>query len=83
MEKTKANSRLFFQARQIASSLDMELYAGKTGGGSDASIASSLGVPTLDGLGPDGDGIHAEHEHLILPSLIERTAFLTELLIQI
>ncbi len=83
MEKTKANSRLFFQARQIASSLGMELYAGKTGGGSDASIASSLGVPTLDGLGPDGDGIHAEHEHLILPSLIKRTAFLTELLIQI
>jgi glutamate carboxypeptidase len=83
MEKTKANSRLFFQARQIASALGMELYAGKTGGGSDASIASSLGVPTLDGLGPDGDGIHAEREHLILPSLIKRTAFLTELLIQL
>jgi glutamate carboxypeptidase len=83
MEKTKANSKLFSKARQIASSLGMELYAGKTGGGSDASIASSLGVPTLDGLGPDGDGIHAEHEHLILPSLIKRTAFLTELLIQL
>lgn len=83
MEKTKANSRLFFQARRIASSLGMELYAGKTGGGSDASIASSLGIPTLDGLGPDGDGIHAEHEHLILPSLVKRTAFLTELLIQL
>jgi glutamate carboxypeptidase len=83
MEKTKANSRLFFQARQIASSLGMELYAGKTGGGSDASIASTLGVATLDGLGPDGDGIHAEHEHLILPSLIKRTTFLTELLIQL
>jgi glutamate carboxypeptidase len=83
MEKTKANARLFSQAKRIASSLNMKLYAGKTGGGSDASIASSLGVPTLDGLGPDGDGIHAEHEHLILPSLIKRTAFLTELLIQI
>jgi len=83
MEKTKANSRLFSKARRIASSLGMELYPGKTGGGSDASIASSLGVPTLDGLGPDGDGIHAEGEHLILSSLIERTAFLTELLIQL
>jgi glutamate carboxypeptidase len=83
MERTKANLWLFSQARRTASSLGMELYAGKSGGGSDASIASSLGIPTLDGLGPDGDGIHAEHEHLILPSFIERAALLTELLIQL
>lgn len=83
MEKTKANARLLSRAKRIASSLGMELFAGKTGGGSDASIASSLGVPTLDGLGPDGDGIHAENEHLILPSLIKRTALLTELLIRL
>jgi glutamate carboxypeptidase len=83
LEKTKANAKLLSRARQIASSLGLELYAGKTGGGSDASIASSLGIPTLDGLGPDGDGIHAENEHLLLPSLIKRTAFLTELLIRL
>jgi len=83
MEKTKANAKLFSRVRQIASSLGLELCAGKTGGGSDASIASSLGVPTLDGLGPDGDGIHAENEHLLLPSLIERAAFLTELLVRL
>jgi glutamate carboxypeptidase len=60
--------------------MDMTLKAGKTGGGSDASIAAGMGIPTLDGLGPDGDGLHAEHEHLLLPSLVERTALLTELL---
>ena len=80
MEKSKRSLAFFKEVQEIASSLDMSLQAGKTGGGSDASIASNMGVPTLDGLGPDGDGIHAEHEHLILPSLIERTAFLTELL---
>jgi glutamate carboxypeptidase len=42
-----------------------------------------MGIPTLDGLGPDGDGIHAENEHLLLSSLIERTALLTEILIQL
>jgi glutamate carboxypeptidase len=42
-----------------------------------------MGVATLDGLGPDGAGIHAENEHLLLPSLIERTALLTELLCQL
>jgi len=40
-------------------------------------------VATLDGLGPDGDGIHAEKEHLLLSSLVQRTALLTELLRQL
>lgn len=80
MEKTKVSTDLLTQIRRIASSLNMKLGAGKTGGGSDASIASSLGVPTLDGLGPDGEGIHADNEHLLLSSLVERTALLTEIL---
>lgn len=83
MEKTEASANLFSGVKKIASSLNMELDAGKTGGGSDASIASSLGIPTLDGLGPDGEGIHAENEHLILSSLIERTTLLTEILIRL
>jgi len=83
MEKSEASSELFSKVKKIASSLNLNLTAGKTGGGSDASVASSMGVPTLDGLGPDGRGIHAENEHLILPSLVERTALLTEILIQL
>ena len=83
MEKTAATTSLFLRAQEIASSLGMPLESGKAGGGSDASIASALGIPTLDGLGPDGDGIHAENEHLILSSLIQRTALLTELLRQL
>jgi len=83
MEKTEASAELFSRIKEIASSLNMKLSAGKTGGGSDASIASGMGIPTLDGLGPDGDGIHAENEHLLLSSLVERTALLTEILIQL
>jgi glutamate carboxypeptidase len=83
MEKSKESVALFLRAQEIASSLGMTLEAGKTSGGSDASIAAALGIPALDGLGPDGDGIHAENEHLILPSLIQRTALLTELLRQL
>jgi glutamate carboxypeptidase len=80
MEKTKSSTQLLLEVKKIASTLGLVLEDGKTGGGSDASIASSLGVPTLDGLGPDGDGIHAENEHLLLPSLIQRTALLTEMI---
>jgi glutamate carboxypeptidase len=83
MEKTEASTDLLSEVKKIASYLDMKLETGKAGGGSDASIASSLGIPTLDGLGPDGEGIHAENEHLILSSLIERTALLTEILIRL
>lgn len=83
MERTKASSRAFQQAKKIASTLSIPLTEGRTGGGSDASIASSLGVATLDGLGPDGDGIHAESEHILLSSLVQRTALLTELLLQL
>ncbi len=83
LEKTKTSDRLFVRITDIASSMNIQLEAGKSGGGSDASIAANTGVATLDGLGPDGAGIHAENEHLLLPSLIERTALLTELLCQL
>jgi glutamate carboxypeptidase len=80
MEKTKASEKLFVRAQAIAAGMGLSLKGGKTGGGSDASIAAGMGIPTLDGLGPDGNGIHAEHEHLLLSSFIERTALLTEFL---
>jgi glutamate carboxypeptidase len=83
LEKTKTSDRLFARITDIASSMNIQLETGKSGGGSDASIAANMGVATLDGLGPDGAGIHAENEHLLLPSLIERTALLTELLCQL
>ncbi len=83
MERTKPSVALLQNVKKIAGAIGIRLEEGKTGGGSDASIASNLGLPTLDGLGPDGDGIHAPHEHLLLPSLIQRTALLTEILRQL
>lgn len=83
LEKTKASEKLFVRAQEIAERIGLTLKGGKTGGGSDASIAAGLGIPALDGLGPDGDGLHAESEHLLLPSFVERTALLTELLLNL
>jgi glutamate carboxypeptidase len=83
MERTKASAALFQDAKTIASGLGLVLDGGKAGGGSDASIAAGLGIATLDGLGPDGDGMHAEHEHVILSSLAQRGALLVELLRQL
>ncbi|MBO9521470.1 MAG: M20 family metallopeptidase [Nocardioidaceae bacterium] len=42
------------------------------GGGSDGNFTSALGIPTVDGLGPAGDGAHAEHEWVSIPAIGER-----------
>ena len=58
--------RLYEQAREVAGELGQDLAEGATGGGSDGNFTAALGVPTLDGLGPRGDGAHALHEHVEL-----------------
>ena len=80
MEKTPASNRLLESVRTIAAEIGQTLETGRAGGGSDASIAAGLGAATVDGLGPDGDGMHADQEHLLLSSLVGRAALLTELL---
>jgi glutamate carboxypeptidase len=67
-------------ARDVASSLGRELSEGSTGGGSDGNFTAALGVPTLDGLGPIGDGAHATHEHIDIGALPWRAALVAGLL---
>ena len=83
MEFTRASRELFDKALKIAIDMGIELKPGQSGGGSDASIASNVGAPSLDGLGPEGEGLHAANEHFLLPSFIERTALLTRLLVEL
>ena len=80
LERTPGVARLYEQARGVAARLGRDLAEGGTGGGSDGNFTAALGVPTLDGLGPDGDGAHANHEHVLLSDLPWRAAFLAELI---
>lgn len=80
LERTPAVERLYEQARAVAAALGRDLQEGATGGGSDGNFTAALGVPTLDGLGPQGDGAHALHEHVILSDLPWRAAFLAALM---
>jgi glutamate carboxypeptidase len=61
--------------------LGLEIEEGVSGGGSDGNI-TSLHCATLDGLGPVGDGAHAVHEHVVVPSLPDRAALLALLLLE-
>jgi glutamate carboxypeptidase len=81
MIRTPASERLFERARSIAARIDMpDLRDGSTGGGSDGSLIAAQGVPTLDGLGPEGGGAHADDEHVIVESMPRRAALLAGLL---
>jgi len=50
------------------------------GGGSDANILASHGVPCIDGLGPSGHGVHRTDERISLDSLRRRTQALARFL---
>ena len=80
LERSEKGLRLYRLAREVARELGGELGEGATGGGSDGNFTAAVGVPTLDGLGPQGDGAHALHEHVITEDLPWRAALLAGLI---
>jgi len=83
LERTTQVIQLFQRARKLATELGIELREGSTGGGSDGCFTADMGIPTLDGLGPDGSGAHALDEHVVVESLVPRAALLTHLVLNL
>jgi glutamate carboxypeptidase len=80
-EKSTAIDVLFRHAQAVAKSIGLDLRDTEmTGGGSDGNFTAALGVPTLDGLGIDGDGAHTEWEHGLISSIEPRTLLMRGLL---
>jgi glutamate carboxypeptidase len=79
LEPTPASTALYDRARAIAGELGFELGAARVGGGSDGNLTAALGVPTLDGLGPRGDGAHARHEWVAADDLVRRAELVLRL----
>lgn len=80
-ERTEENVRLYEHARGLAAELGFALgETPRTGGGSDGNFTAALGIPTLDGLGIDGDGAHTLDEYGLISSIAPRMALMERLL---
>lgn len=80
VERTRANVALYEAAKRLAAEDGWALGEGASGGGSDGSFTAGMGVPTLDGLGPDGNGAHAVTEHVLVADLPRRVRLYRRLL---
>jgi glutamate carboxypeptidase len=73
-----ASTTLFEVARSAAAAEGLPAVAGvAVGGGSDGNFTAALGVPTLDGLGAVGGGAHADHEFVLVDTMIDRARLLS------
>jgi glutamate carboxypeptidase len=80
MERKAGTIALFKRVRRIAAEMGVKLEEAATGGASDGNFTAGVGTPTLDGMGPVGEGAHAPHESVMKDSLVERTVLLAAMI---
>ena len=75
-ERSPHVQSLFARAQRVAHATGFAIdEVPLTGGGSDGNFTAALGVPTLDGLGAEGDGAHTLNEYITLATLAQRLQF--------
>lgn len=80
LERTGRIEELYSHARTLATLLDFDLREASVGGASDGNFVAAVGIPVLDGLGVQGDGAHAVHEHILADDIPFRGALLAALI---
>ncbi len=78
-EKSEKISKLFDHAKSLAAEIGFDLRDMKTGGCSDGNFTGAMDIPTLDGLGADGQGAHTLDEFIYYSSLVERCRLMIRL----
>ncbi len=72
-----ASTSLFAIAQSAAAAAGLPAVTGvAVGGGSDGNFTAAMGVPTLDGLGAVGGGAHADHEFVLVDTMVDRARLL-------
>jgi glutamate carboxypeptidase len=70
------------RAQAIYAELGKSVALSGNGGASESAVASSMGIPALDGLGYVGDAFHTDHEWIDLASVTPRLYLFTRLLME-
>ncbi len=81
MERNEPMIAAFRRVQAIGQSLGLELREDGSGGASDGNFTAAIGITTLDGMGGDGQGLHAAHEQVNIRSLHRRAALLAQVLV--
>lgn len=76
MVKNEGNAKMYEIVSKAAVAAGIPLTEQATRGAADAGIPSSLGIPTICGMGPVGGNLHSEDEYVELESFYERTILL-------
>lgn len=79
MESCATSHAVFERVHEIGISLGLDLQWVRWGGSSDANLTAAAGTPTVDGLGPLGEGSHQRVENIVTDALPTRLALFTEL----
>lgn len=69
-------ARLYEATKALAGHLGQPMDETSRGGVSDGNFAAALGKPVLDGLGCNGAGAHAVHEHILVSTVAPRAALM-------
>jgi len=83
LERNNKVLDLYSGANRVAKLLNVELGETQVGGASDGNFAAAVGAAVLDGLGIEGDGAHAVHEHIVIENIPFRGALLAGLIASI
>ena len=83
MPQTAETDKLVAIAQGIYGELGRTLTIEGSGGAADASLAASVGVPTLDGFGIVGGNIHTPEEYAEVESVSPRIYLLTRMIMEL
>ena len=83
MERSDASVKLMSDYAACAKLVGLGAgEAALIGGGSDASTSSSMGIASIDGLGPRGLGFHTKDEHIEVATLVLKAQALAHFLLR-
>lgn len=83
MPRTPQSEALVQTAEAIYAEIGKKLTIEGSGGAADASLAADVGVPTLDGFGIVGGGIHTPDEYAEVGSVTPRLYLLSRMIMEL